>query len=374
MACRRNFVVAQPLIGQAAIAAVSSVNAVFTPSNLQVYDGCQMFIPSKPPTSTFLCAGCGCHEAFHDKPPLPIALSGSSVDEHHHDLESAPNGQENESDHHRDSAEQPSASKYMKIEGFSRRETLFLKQFIASDSKPVQCKVCLKCFSDESKLELHVKHHVQNENLECLFCFKVFHQEEERHDKKEFLKHVVTHSYQPNPWSCSRCGQRFSQFAGLSLHLKQQECKTEDPMKSNVQPPPSASVQAASEKKGAPNGASFEVVPEIKRFVNGLNQDQLKFIAPFLMVPGTSVQCSVCLRVFTERFSLPGDHVAVHSSESRRLECMFCLMTMEFGQELKMLEHMVQTHSGHKQPYLCRKCNRQFIRRSDLTNHVRKTC
>jgi hypothetical protein len=360
MACRRNFVVSYPLIGQAALSAVTSSGAVCTESNLLVTDGCQQYLPGQ--NDTPFCAGCGCHEAFHDHeppspPPPPTPPPRLSGAKRSYSSTGAV----------AEDADEPNPFKQLKMDNQSLgpRELKFIKHFAPSKKRPVQCKVCCMCYPEQDKLQNHMKLHTQTKHLECHYCFKIFSHAGANTD--EMMAHVASvHSRESNPWSCPKCGQKFSQAAGIAQHIRL-FCPVDRGEESVKDEEESEEESDASEEETFEGMKGFDLP-------KGLTSVQLKFLAPFTRGPGTTAQCKVCLKVFHDRAVLPGDHAAMHSGSSKFLECIFCTKNFCFGQETEMLRHMAKTHAGNRLPFLCRKCNKQFLRRSDLTMHSRRQC
>ena len=84
---------------------------------------------------------------------------------------------------------------------------------VHDESKALKCDVCLKLFTNKSKLESHYRTHTGEKPFVCRICDKRFSQ------KSNLVTHQGTHS-EIKPFKCSICpeGRYFKTNAALIQH------------------------------------------------------------------------------------------------------------------------------------------------------------
>ncbi|XP_066998936.2 zinc finger protein 182 isoform X2 [Anabrus simplex] len=82
----------------------------------------------------------------------------------------------------------------------------------AEERRPHACHLCPKRFVQKSKLNAHIRTHVQEPSYSCDRCGKRFHR------KDVYAHHMYLHTNH-RPYSCAHCGKAFASKFNLSAHM-----------------------------------------------------------------------------------------------------------------------------------------------------------
>ncbi|KAM4028623.1 uncharacterized protein ACNLHF_023908 [Anomaloglossus baeobatrachus] len=208
------------------------------------------------------------------------------------------------------------------------------------------CQWCGQIFGQREDLEQHEPFHSGEKIHSCVQCGKTFFQ------KTLLMKHEKTHSgdrrNSPNmnlrhlptvqqpaatankPFSCTKCGKRFSHHETLILH------------------------QRSHQRLSIP----ATIAPELKCPGGGLKREHSEG-------QGRAFPCSVCGKSFNQKHTLI-NHLRIHSGE-RPYPCPTC--GKSFIQKQHLTKHM-RLHTGER-PYSCQECGRSFSLKHNLTTHQR---
>ena len=191
------------------------------------------------------------------------------------------------------------------------------------------CSVCNKdCFT-ESRLKLHMRHHLPDEeklSVPCPYCDRKFSQ------VGAMRQHVNGIHHQMKPFICDQCGRACKTMAALTEH-----------------------------KLVHTNECPFECEVCHKRFKNKPRLKSHMDIHTQLLY-----KCPDCgLELNTKRTLL--QHRLVHSEE-KRFKCEFCDAAFKRSKALK--NHLI-LHTGLR-PYKCNFCDRTFSNGSNCRAHKKR--
>ncbi|XP_061387724.1 zinc finger protein 37 [Musca vetustissima] len=192
-----------------------------------------------------------------------------------------------------------------------------------------ECPVCKKDCSTESRLKLHMRQHLPEEEklvIPCPYCDRKFGQ------VGAMRQHVKGIHQELKPYICDQCGRACKTLAALNEHqlVHTDEC----PFECNV-----------CKKR-------FKNKPRLKAHMDTHNE--------------SAYQCQDCgLTLNTKRTLL--QHRLVHSNV-KRFQCEFCDAAFKRSKSLK--NHLI-IHSGLK-PYKCQFCDRTFSNGANCRSHKRR--
>ena len=201
-----------------------------------------------------------------------------------------------------------------------------------------RCSECDKAFDNVDQLELHqLMHRVKSENCElhkCSICGKSFH------TKYGLANHQSVHEL--DKFQCGECKQYFMDEENLKKHLVEHRKQEKgEEMKDTGE-------NNESGKEGDDSVSGLQDIPNERKN---------------LLKSGDGYKCSVCERVFSERFRL-NIHLKSHTEE-KPFKCQTC--PKAFAQKYKLIYHE-RTHSGEK-PYECKKCGKSFAHMEGYRQH-----
>uniref|UniRef100_UPI0035901392 zinc finger and SCAN domain-containing protein 20-like n=1 Tax=Myxine glutinosa TaxID=7769 RepID=UPI0035901392 len=79
--------------------------------------------------------------------------------------------------------------------------------------KSHKCPVCGKCFTEKSRVRLHMKSHMEKRPHECSVCGKTFIQ------SSHVKSHMRMHTGE-RPYKCTICGKAFAEKYALKIHMR----------------------------------------------------------------------------------------------------------------------------------------------------------
>ncbi|CAK1554426.1 unnamed protein product [Leptosia nina] len=79
----------------------------------------------------------------------------------------------------------------------------------------IQCKICNKCFGNNSVLKLHMMSHTGERSFVCSICQKAYKQ------KKSLKKHMTAHGPVAQGFTCDKCGSGFLNRNDYNAHVKE---------------------------------------------------------------------------------------------------------------------------------------------------------
>ncbi|XP_068207140.1 oocyte zinc finger protein XlCOF22-like [Palaemon carinicauda] len=169
-----------------------------------------------------------------------------------------------------------------------------------------QCSDCVMHFSDEADYKAHMEAHLVKLQNSCALCNTEFE------TKSELQEHIKEHFSESSANTCHTCKQSFMTKSGLKRHRK-----------------------------------------------------QLHNLGTVVVLNPTSVKCSQCQEIFSDKSSLR-QHAAVHASK-KPFSCDECGAT--FTQNGSLQVHL-RRHRGEK-PFSCQLCGNNFTRAHSLKVHMK---
>ncbi|CAH1109247.1 unnamed protein product [Psylliodes chrysocephalus] len=200
-------------------------------------------------------------------------------------------------------------------------------QVVHSREKKYSCKICFKCFADNSNLKNHLKIHSGIKDHVCPECGKRFY-------TNTHLKiHSVVHTGERN-YKCDLCEKSFANKSHLNAHLKVHTGEKNH----------SCSICP----KSFPDNSQLK-----KHFATHTGEKSYK--------------CHLCPKAFSQNTSLKR-HVMTHTGgEERKYLCNLCSKTFIRNCDLK--RHLI-SHTGEKK-FECHMCKKDFMTKSHVKIHMR---
>eukprot|EP00475_Leptophrys_vorax_P010692 TRINITY_DN17279_c0_g1_i1.p1 TRINITY_DN17279_c0_g1~~TRINITY_DN17279_c0_g1_i1.p1 ORF type:complete len:439 (-),score=82.28 TRINITY_DN17279_c0_g1_i1:30-1292(-) len=224
-----------------------------------------------------------------------------------------------------------------------KRQLSFLSRFLASNSRPHQCSVCLRSFGSKSNLQCHKQKHALTipGQLECMFCLGKF-----GNQVQKLLEHLLVHSVQSKPFHCPKCEASFPVESNMSAHVRS-----------------NCSQFVVQDQTSFNSDVSATVV-------ESLSASELKFMrSKFVWTEGRPYQCSKCLVCYKNTSDLKKhNHIGADEEDVEVLECYFCNMEFAKNNVDDLLIHIGKWHSKGL-AFLCRLCNVTFLNAAALTTH-----
>lgn len=238
-----------------------------------------------------------------------------------------------------------------------RNEEAFYNHVMFSHERVYEyfCKKCDKSFSSNFRLELHIRTHHTQRNVQCGSCDKSFV------DKNMLDEHVSSkHSARAQKsLECTVCKKKYNRLSRLRKHMTTHE-----------------SFQKSTMLICEPCSLAFapNAIEDIDEHCNRLHDDvNVNIIKKDIMFV---VCCEYCEYAFTDNLMLV-QHKKVHINDEKPFKCGFCMACYETYSKLKthknthisqQVKFPVQRH------YMCDvdNCWRRYRHWSDLLNH-RKT-
>jgi len=201
----------------------------------------------------------------------------------------------------------------------------------------LRCSQCLKKFSNEAKLNRHIKNvHNKERPHQCNQCSKNYS------EGYKLTRHIKIVHNKERPYQCNQCLRKFGQSDKLTMHIK---------IVHNKEKPHACSQPGCAQK--------FGLKINLKRHM--------------MMVHGFEKphQCSQCLKKFMSRTVLTVHIDIVHNKE-RQHACSQPGCAQKFGLELDLKRHLVKVH-GFEKPHTCveQNCDEKFLQLRDLKDHLR---
>lgn len=210
-----------------------------------------------------------------------------------------------------------------------RKHMKSIHEVIIENLPDFMCSVCNKDCLTESRLKLHMRHHLPDEeklSVPCPYCDRKFSQ------VGAMRQHVNGIHHQMKPFICDQCGRACKTMAALTEH-----------------------------KLVHTNECPFECDVCHKRFKNKPRLKSHMDIHTQLLY-----KCPDCgLELNTKRTLL--QHRLVHSEE-KRFKCEFCDAAFKRSKALK--NHLI-LHTGLR-PYKCNFCDRTFSNGSNCRAHKKR--
>lgn len=198
-------------------------------------------------------------------------------------------------------------------------------------SKKYKCQVCLKLFSQKSKLITHQLSHSGQQPFKCQTCEKAYS------SKNKLNAHMRLHT-KINVHQCKMCDKVFSYPSYLQEHLKTHN-QDSDNMRNEER--------------------NFECLTCKKRFrlLKNLRAHERLHTGKGLL------QCDICDKRFSQNYNLKV-HLRTHKT-TRSHKCEYCSKC--FVQKGNLVEHL-RIHTKVK-PFECKMCGKRFSQSSHLKNH-----
>ncbi|XP_060094663.1 uncharacterized protein LOC132571888 [Heteronotia binoei] len=187
----------------------------------------------------------------------------------------------------------------------------------------IQCPVCGKCFSVQSRFNIHWTVHTGEKPFRCSECGKSFRQ------RNKLTTHQRIHTGE-KPYLCMQCGKSFSCNTHLTLHKR---------------------IHTGEKPYKCPQcGKSFSVRSNLRRHQRIHTGEK-----PY--------ECPTCGRGFVNNADLTR-HQRIHTGE-RPFKCAEC--GKRFNQRDELIIHQ-RIHTGEK-PFICSVCGKRFRGKSSLSKH-----
>jgi KRAB domain-containing zinc finger protein len=96
-------------------------------------------------------------------------------------------------------------------------QRLYLKTHIEKHKEITgfKCDICGICYSGKTRLVYHMKKHQTTRKFKCEICKEGFNKPE------YYNEHLFSHSADPRPFKCDKCGKDYCSRRALSYHITQ---------------------------------------------------------------------------------------------------------------------------------------------------------
>ena len=269
---------------------------------------------------------------------------------------------------------------------------------IPTGKLPFECFICSSRFSEEGKLNEHVRIHTRErrneETVKCSLCgvkcsnksshaihIGIHEQlsttcpvcDQECVNKQELIEHSRIHA--EKPIQCQECGKLFGDEGKLSGHAcirnkeKLYKCSVcgkgfteEISFKSHLR-----SHSGETPFRCALCGKGFINQKNLNYHVRIHNENKQDLIEHSRIHAEKPVRCQTCGKLFGDEGELSG-HACIHTGNKEKLyKCPACAkeFTEEFPFKVHLLSHPVET------PFKCTKCEKMFIDQKSLDFHLK---